>query len=152
MKQKLLENKDEFYKLLDRWQKSSNQLPAFGIGLLKRVETCTKVYLLFEDMAFSNNRQEPYSYMNPIIKNEIDDINLLLNLFKNNSHLTRRKSDHTKNMDFSNKNLFQSLWNKYNEDEYGHSVKLMINRFKNNGLSVKDKNCLDIGCGGGDYA
>lgn len=45
--------------------------------------------------------------------------------------------------------LYKNLFSDYSVELFDESVDLQIDRFKRWNLSVKDKICLDVGCGGG---
>lgn len=51
--------------------------------------------------------------------------------------------------------LFGNLFSAYDRDNYLKSVGLFKRRFEDNGFNInyfQDKNCLDVGCGGGRYS
>ena len=149
----LQSQKDAFYSLLKEWGELGSRLPNSGIGLYNRVLTNVLVYLNFEETAFfSDKDKEPYSYMTPVLKNQIE-------ILKNISFFVEEKDlfsgndtdNYIYDMESRHKDLFQNLFNQYSEEGYEWLIESMTKRFEYNQLSDKvvGKKCLEIGCGGG---
>jgi ubiquinone/menaquinone biosynthesis C-methylase UbiE len=149
----LQNQKNAFYSVLKEWGEVGSRLPNSGIGLYNKVLTNILVYLHFEEAAFfSDKDKEPYSYMIPVLKNQIG-------ILKNISFFVEEKDLFSGNdtdgyiyeMESRHQDLFQNLFNKYSENGYETLIESMTSRFNHNKLSdkVNGKKCLEIGCGGG---
>jgi ubiquinone/menaquinone biosynthesis C-methylase UbiE len=109
--------------------------------------------LKFEEVAFfSDKGQEPYTYMLPILKSQIDALKDLLFFIEEKDLFTGNDSgSYIYDMEQRHQDLFQNLFNQYSERGYEKLIESMSKRFEINGLAdtVVEKKCLDIGCGGG---
>lgn len=145
--------KDSFYGLMNEWGRLGQQLPNSGIGLINKVFTNVMVYLKFEEVAFFNDKdKEPYSYMLPILKSQVETIkNLLFFTTEKDLFSGSEANRYIYNMEERHQDLWQNLFNQYSERGYEKLIESMSRRYEVNGLSEKvpGKKCLDIGCGGG---
>ncbi|MFC1851422.1 class I SAM-dependent methyltransferase [candidate division CSSED10-310 bacterium] len=153
MEEKLLIPRNSFYHLLHEWGQLGRRLPNTGIGLSQKVLTNLLVYLKFEEVAFfDDENQEPYTYMLPILKNQIQTlIDLLFFLDQKQLFPSDDPDKFIYDMEQRHQDLWQILFNQYSEKGYEKLIEGMSNRFKINDLSDKviGKKCLEIGCGGG---
>ena len=153
MDEKHFDQKEPCYRLLKEWGQMGRRLPNSGIGLYNKVLTSIMVYLKFEEVAFFNDKdKEPYAYMIPILKNQIEAIKDLLFFIEEKNLFTGNEDDsYIYDMEQRHQDLWQHLFNQYTERGYDKLIESMLQRFKINGLADEfaGKKCLDIGCGGG---
>ena len=145
--------KDAFYRLLKEWGELGHRLPNSGIGLHHRVLTTLLIYLNFEEAAFfSHKDKEPYTYMIPLLKNQIEILKNVLFFVEEKDLFSGNSTDgYIYDTDSRHQDLFQNLFNQYSEEGYEWLIQSMTNRFEHNQLSGKvvGKKCLEVGCGGG---
>jgi ubiquinone/menaquinone biosynthesis C-methylase UbiE len=153
MDEKLSSQKSSFYGLLKEWGRLGHRLPNSGIGLYKKVFTNVLVYLKFEEVAFFNDKdQEPYTYMLPLLKSQIEALKGLMFFIDEKELFSGDEADgYIYDMEQRHQDLWQNLFNQYSERGYEKLIESMSKRFEINGLADKvvGKKCLDIGCGGG---
>jgi ubiquinone/menaquinone biosynthesis C-methylase UbiE len=145
--------KDAFYRLLKEWGELGHRLPNSGIGLHHRVLTTLLIFLNFEEAAFfSHKDKEPYTFMVPLLKNQIETLKNVLFLVEEKDLFSGNDTDiYIYHMESRHQDLFQNLFNQYSEEGYEWLIQSMTKRFEYNQLSDKvvGKKCLEVGCGGG---
>jgi hypothetical protein len=127
MDKKHVDQKDPFYRLLKEWGQLGHRLPNSGIGLYKKVFTNVLVYLKFEEVAFfSDKDKEPYSYMVPILKSQIEALKNLLFFIEEKDLFSGDEADsYLYDMEQRHQDLWQNLFNQYSEKGYEKLIESM---------------------------
>ena len=106
-----------------------------------------------EKILFNNKlKKEPTIYVKKFLNDLISRLNLMIDLneFQNNEKISKQKFT----LEKTHRTLFNNLWSYFNEEEYKKErIGRYIERVKINNLKkiIKDKNCVDFGCGHGNF-
>ncbi|MCF6330703.1 MAG: class I SAM-dependent methyltransferase [Sulfurimonas sp.] len=118
-----------------------------------KVVVLSTMNMRYENIAFNADLKEhPYALTNTIVLDAIKQFEILqeISFLDNNLELSGCKSHYQEE---KHEELFNIIWDKYNEEEYSVYVKRYVDRINFNKLDelIIGKDCIDFGCGNGVF-
>ena len=122
--------------------------------MFAKVVTLVTMNMRYEKVAFNRRiKRHPYLLTRTIVADAIRQFESLIECaFIESSnkilHDTKSKRKELKHLD-----LFNELWNRYEDDQYRQYIDRYVMRIKINKLQplIKGRRCIDLGCGNGNF-
>ena len=135
-------------------RKLMDKTPNTSFTIFAKVVTLVTMNMRYEKVAFNRRiKRHPYLLTRTIVADAIRQFESLIECaFIESSnkilHDTKSKRKELKHLD-----LFNELWNRYEDDQYRQYIDRYVMRIKINKLQplIKGRRCIDLGCGNGNF-
>ena len=135
-------------------RKLMDKTPNTSFTIFAKVVTLVTMNMRYEKVAFNRRiKRHPYLLTRTIVADAIRQFESLIECaFIESSnkilHDTKSKRKELKHLD-----LFNELWNRYEDDQYRQYIDRYVMRIKVNKLQplIKGRRCIDLGCGNGNF-
>lgn len=108
----------------------------------------------YEKVAFNRNiEKHPYLITKEIVEEAINQFNALVDISFIESEDKGIKSIKSHLKEKKHQELFNEIWNKYDEKGFDRYIKRYVHRIEISNLAdlIKNKMCIDLGCGNGVF-
>tara|TARA_B100000315_G_C14550883_1_gene575729 strand:- start:721 stop:1776 length:1056 start_codon:yes stop_codon:yes gene_type:complete len=148
---------DRLSSSLEEFETNLGKLPSTILGRRIKIYSLLVLCLGYEKVHFDSNlREDPGETLLRLVNEATDTLSglkKLLEVENIDSQPGKNKFLEENDQEEKHQNLFQVIWGKYNESEFQTYIERYHYRIKVNNLEkfIKDKNCIDFGCGNGAF-
>lgn len=137
--------------VIAEYQNITDRLPNYDLGAELKVISALKIS---NELLFLMNHLDvdPYETMNKCLLREISQ---LAAVSISDEYGAGKETKEPAESVRATKELYENIWTIYNNDTYGHSMKLCFDRYEANGFDknfFKGKTVFDGGCGTGRFS
>ena len=148
-------NKSVYLESLDRLSQELDATPNTLMGMTFKVLTLAVMNMRYEKIALdSSGGRHPYARVRDLIEEQRLFFRAVVDiLFIEDPSGAEAPRGKQAALEGRHQELFNVIWDKYDDSAYDTYVDRYIHRLKVNGLEnlVKGKRCLDLGCGNGNF-
>jgi len=138
----------ELKKLQDLMNNTANTF----FTIWAKVISLVTMNMRYEKVAFELNLNEhPYQLTKRIIEDAITQFRSLIDISFIEDDQNKVKGYKSKIKEEKHQELFNEMWDKYDQDEMNKYVQRYVHRINVNGINelIENKKCIDLGCGNG---
>ena len=142
---------DKLNELSDHFESVPNTLMSMYFKVLNLIA----LNMRYEKIAFNKELNEhPFILVKKLIEEQIQAFKTFKDILFIENQANGDIKSIIENMEEKHYKIWNALWNKYDEKSYEEKVDRYKHRIKINNLTglIKDKCCLDLGCGNGTFS
>lgn len=131
-----------------------DKTPNTPLTMFAKVVTLVTMNMRYEKVAFSRRlKQHPYPLTRAIVQDALRQFESLREcafIESLDKSLKEKKSLHKEP---KHQDLFNEVWNRYEDNQYRRYIDRYVHRLKVNKLAplIKGRRCIDLGCGNGNF-
>ena len=148
-------NKKVYLEKLDELTAYFESVSNTPMSMYFKVINLISLNMRYEKIAFNKNLpQNPYLLVRNLIEEQLQAFKSFADILFIENPENKDIKTIMQYMEDKHKNLWNALWNKYDEKAYEEKVDRYKYRIKINHLLelIEDKSCLDLGCGHGTFS
>jgi ubiquinone/menaquinone biosynthesis C-methylase UbiE len=140
---------------LDQISREMEAVPNTVFGMTAKVLSLAILNMRYERIAFNKALdRHPYE----LVRDLIEEQRVFFRSFIDASFIENERTAHVPigkeaRLEFRHREVFNAIWNQYDDASYDEYVERYVHRIRANGLDeeVRGKRCLDLGCGNGNF-
>lgn len=148
-------DKQIYLESLKNLQEIMTNINATPFANFTKVITLVTMNMRYEKIAFDSNLDEhPYILTKQIIEDAILQYNQFMDIAFIEDHLDTVINNKSKNKEEKHENLFNEIWNRYDDQQFQEYIERYKHRIEINNLTsiIQNKDCVDLGCGNGVFS
>ena len=146
-------NKDGYLEELQKLKKLMQKFKNSQFSAYAKVVALTTIVIRWEKVALLTKqlKKHPYFYVQQIIQDAAVLFKSLVDIAYIESEERNLRGEKSYFQEKKHKELYNEIWDRYDEKSYREFIDRSIHRVKVNRLTnlIKDKRCIDFGCGNG---
>lgn len=148
-------DKSVYLESLDNLSRKMEAVPNTFMGMYFKVLNLAVMNMRYEKIAFDRNlKTHPYPLVKKLIDDQIVSFDACVEtLFIENPKTAKIETGKNAKMEAKHQDLFNAIWNQYDEKSYEIYVDRYAHRIKVNKIEplIQGKKCIDLGCGNGNF-